>query len=170
MDDEGTSINGLASIKISRRDLIRLRDRIDYLDANMQTLEGEQIALKKRISELIRDIEELKASFDSAFGEHIPNFPGAEYERIEQKEDAFRAKKGASYITLGMNEITREKIVTTMDVIKRACEEGQGSASKDLIRSRVKEIGISADDFEDILARLRRSGALKENDGELLLI
>jgi vacuolar-type H+-ATPase subunit D/Vma8 len=172
MDDQNeceTSINSRTNIEISKRDLIRLRDRIDYLDVSMQSLEKEQMALKMRISELIRDIEVLRASFDSSFSEYIQDL-GAEDTRIEQEEDTFRAKKGASYITLGMSEITREKILTTMDVIKRACEESQGSASKDLILSRVKEIGISGDDFEDILSRLRRAGALKESDGELILI
>jgi vacuolar-type H+-ATPase subunit D/Vma8 len=136
----------------------------------MQSLEKEQMALKMRISELIRDIEVLRASFDSSFSEYIQGFLGAEDAKIDQKDDTFRAKKGASYITLGISEITREKILTTMDVIKRACEESQGSASKDLILSRVKEIGISGDDFEDILSRLRRAGALKESDGKLILI
>ncbi|MCJ7444030.1 MAG: hypothetical protein MUO26_05800 [Methanotrichaceae archaeon] len=172
MEDTGfeTSINSLVCIEISKRDLIRLKDRINYLNAGMLNLESEQRALQKRFFELIREIEVLKAFFDASFGEHIKSLLDAEETKTEQKDETYRAQRAPNRITLGINEITREKILTIMDVIKRISDESQGSASKELVQSRVEEIGISGEDFEDVLSRLRRAGALRESDGKLQLI
>jgi vacuolar-type H+-ATPase subunit D/Vma8 len=165
-----TSMKSLACIEISKRDLIRLRDRINNLDAGMLNLEGEQRALQKRFFELIREIEVLKAFFDASFGEHIRSSLDAEETQTEKKDETYQAQKAPNHITLGINEITREKILTIMDVIKHISDESQGSASKELVQSRVEEIGISGEDFEEVLSRLRRAGALRESDGKLQLI
>ena len=163
------SINSIASLDISRRELVRFRDRINYLEANVLSLEGEERALQKRITELMKEIERLRSFFDTAFGEHIRGVLDAEEVEAELKQERLRAEVPAQ-ITLGISEITREQILSVMDVIKRISEESHGPAPMEHVKARVKEIGISGEDFEEILGRLRRAGALVESNGTLRLI
>ena len=163
------SINSIASLDISRRELVRFRDRINYLEANLLSLEEEERALQKRITELMKEIERLRSLFDASFGEHIRGVLDAEEVDAELKQERLRAEIPAQ-ITLGISEITREQILSVMDVIRRISEESQGPAPMTHVKARVKEIGISGDDFEEILGRLRRAGALVESNGTLRLI
>jgi len=163
------SINSIASLDISRRELVRFRDRINYLEANVLSLEGEERALQKRITELMKEIERLRSLFDASFGEAIRGVLDAEQVEAELEQERLRAEVPAQ-ITLGISEITREQILSVMDVIKRISEESHGPASVEHVKARVKEIGISGEDFEEILGRLRRAGALLESNGTLRLI
>jgi vacuolar-type H+-ATPase subunit D/Vma8 len=163
------SINSIVSMDISRRELVRFRDRINYLEINLLSLEGEERALQKRITELMKEIGRLRSLFDASFGEQIRGILDAEEVEAELKQERLRAEIPAQ-ITLGISEITREHILSVMDVIRRISEEIQGPAPMTHVKARVKEIGISADDFEEILGRLRRAGALIESNGTLRLI
>jgi hypothetical protein len=41
------NINSIASLKVSRRDLVKFRDRISYLDANLKGLEKDHLEMQK---------------------------------------------------------------------------------------------------------------------------
>ena len=55
------SINSIACLNVCRRDLFRLRDRIDRLDSSLMNLESSQIEVQKTISRAVKDVKRLKS-------------------------------------------------------------------------------------------------------------
>ncbi len=166
------SINSTASLEVSRRDLIKLRDRIDYLESSIRALEEEQAAQQKRLAEVSRSAAALKSIFETLFGEEIRGIDEAHAKAglSELSEEHLRTVHVPGQITLGISEVTREQILSIMDAIKRVSEESGGAASKEAVLSRAKDIGITKGEFEEILARLRRAGALIESEGTIKLV
>jgi DNA replicative helicase MCM subunit Mcm2 (Cdc46/Mcm family) len=164
------NINSIASLKVSRRDLVKLRDRISYLDANLNGLERDHSEMQNSLSEMTREVERLKQLFLSLFGEEIRGVVGAEEVQAELIRERSKVARTPEQITLGISEVTREHIQSVLDAIKREKEESQGNASREAVLARAKAIGIKEEDFEDILHRLRRAGALVESEGTLRLI
>jgi len=163
------SINSIVSLDISRRELVRFNDRINYLEANLSTLIEEEKSIQKRITDTIKEIKRLRALFDESFGEHIKGVIDTDEVKAELMQERFRAEIPIQ-MTLGINEVTREQILSVMDVIRRISGESHGRAPMEHVKAKVKEIGISEEDFEDILGWLRRAGALDELNGTLRLI
>lgn len=164
-----TSINSIARPEVSRRDLVKLRDRIDYLDSSLRAMEEEQVALQKRLAEISRDAAALKSIFETLFGDQIRGIDEV-HAKAELSEEHLRMVHIPGQITLGISEVTREQVLSIMDAIKRVSEESGGPASKEAVLSRAKEIGITREVFEEILARLRRAGALIESEGTIKLV
>jgi hypothetical protein len=164
------NINSIASLKVSRRDLVKFRDRISYLDANLKGLEKDHLEMQKSLSEMTSEVERLKQLFQSAFGAEILGVAGVEDVQAELFLERSEAARTPEQITLGMSEVTREQIQSVLDAIKRMKEESQGHVSKEAVLARVKAIGIEEEDFQDILQRLKRAGALVESEGTLRLI
>lgn len=178
-----TSINSIARLDVSRRDLIKLRDRINFLDSSIRALDEEQAALQKRLAEVSRDAAMLKSQFEILFEDEIRGTDEAlaKAKPVEPKpiEPAGPAEPSEEHplmmhtpeqITLGISEVTREQILSIMDAIKKVSEESGGPASKEAVLSRAESIGIKRREFEEILARLRRAGALTESEGTIKLI
>lgn len=177
-----TSINSIARLDVSRRDLIKLRDRINFLDSSIRALDEEQAALQKRLAEISRDAAMLKSQFETLFEDEIRSIDEAlvKAKPVEPKpvESAGPAKPSEEHplmhtpeqITLGISEVTREQVLSIMDAIKKVSEESGGPASKEAVLSRAEEIGIKRGEFEEILTRLRRAGALIESEGTIKLI
>jgi septal ring factor EnvC (AmiA/AmiB activator) len=65
------SINSIARPEVSRRDLVKLRDRIDSLDSSLRAMEEEQAAQQKRLAEVSRSAAALKSIFETLFGDQI---------------------------------------------------------------------------------------------------
>jgi hypothetical protein len=164
------NINSTASLNVSRRDLVKLGDRIDYLDSNLKHLQRAQADLQRSISETAEEIERLRLLFSSLFGEQIRGLTGMEDVQAELAIERSRAARTPEQITLAMSEATREKELSILDAIKKVKEESQGSAPRAEVQARAKAIGIDEEEFEDILRRLRRAGALVESEGMLRLI
>jgi hypothetical protein len=164
-----TSINSVARLDVSRRDLIKLRDLIDYQEASIRILEVDQSDLKERLVEIAKEAARLKSLFTSLFGDQIRGIDEANA-RAEMTGEHPKTAHSPDQITLGMSEITREQMLSIMDAIKKVSEESGGHASKEVVLSRAKDIGITRESFEDILARLRRAGALIESEGTIKLI
>ncbi len=162
-------INSIAHTEISKSNLVKLRDRVNYLDSSLRALEDDQAALQKRISDAAREAERLKLLFESLFEDQIKGI-GIEKIGAELFEERLRAPCVPGQVTLGMSEVTREQLLSIMDAIKRVSEECQGPAPKEIVQSRAESIGITKGDFEEILARLRRAGALIESEGTIKLI
>lgn len=163
------SINSVASLNLSRRDLVRMLDRISYLDDSLKSLQKDQADLQTRISEMEAEASRLRVLFDTLFGEQLKGVVGAEQVRAELSEERRCACPTPGQITL-MTEPDREQMLSIIDAIRRVSEERQGPAPKDEVSARAREIGIKRDGFEDILERLKRSGALIEYEGRLKLI
>jgi hypothetical protein len=165
------NINSIASLNVSRRDLVKFHDRISYLDANLKSLERDHLQMQKSLAEMTREVERLRLLFQSVFGEAISGVVGAEEVVAENFRERSEAARTPEQITLGMSEVTREHIQSVLDAIKREKEDSQGhQASREAVLARAKAIGIKEEDFEDILRRLRRAGALVESEGNLKLI
>ncbi len=164
------NINSIATLKVSRRDLVKFHDRISYLDANLKGLENDHLEMQKSLSEMTKEVERLKQLFKSVLSEAILGVIGAEEVRDELFLERSEAAKTSEQITLGISEVTREQIQSVMDVIGRVKMESQGQVSREAVLARVKAIGIKEEDFDDILHRLRRSGALIESEGVLRLV
>jgi vacuolar-type H+-ATPase subunit D/Vma8 len=164
-----TSANSIASLDISKRDLITLRDRIDSLESSLRAMEEEQAAQQRRLAEVSRSAATLKSIFETLFGDRIRSAEEV-HVKAEPSEECPRAMHIPGQITLGISEVTREQVLSVMDAIKRVSEESEGPASKEDVLSRAEEIGITREVFEDILARLRRAGALIESEGTIKLV
>ncbi len=164
------NINSIASLKVSRRDLVKFHDRMSYLDANLKGLEKDSLEMQKRLSEVTREVERLKQLFQAVFGEAILGVLGAEDVHAELFRERSEAARTPEQITLGMSEVTREQIQSVLDAIKRVNEESQGHATREAVLARAESIGIKEEDFEDILHRLKRAGALVESEGTLRLV
>lgn len=164
------SINSTASINISRRELVKLRDRIDYLDSSLKHLKKEEAHLQKSISEATEEVERLRQLYSSLFGEQVRGLAGTEGVLAELSLERKQAARTPEQITLAMSEVTREQALSILDAIKKVKEEFQGHAPKDEVLARAKAIGIDEEEFEDILRRLRRAGALVESEGTLRLL
>jgi len=164
------NINSIASLKVSRRDLVKLRDRIAYLDANLKSLEREHSEEQKSLSEMTEEVQRLKQLFSSLFGQEISGVLGAEEVEAELSWERSQTVKTPEQITLGIGEVGREQIQSVLDAIKREREESGGRAFREAVLARTKAIGITEEDFEEILRRLRRAGALVESEGGLRLV
>ncbi|MDM7911718.1 MAG: hypothetical protein QUS09_01325 [Methanotrichaceae archaeon] len=162
-------INSTASLEVSKQDLVKLRDRIDSLDSSLKAMEEEQAAQQKRLAEISRSAAALKSIFETLFGDQIRGIEEA-HARAEPSGECPRTVHIPGQITLGISEVTREQVLSVMDAIKRVSEESEGPASKEDVLSRAKEIGITREVFEDILAMLRRAGALIESEGTIKLV
>lgn len=170
-----TGINSIARLEVSRRDLVKLRDLIDYLDASIRILEVGQSDMEERLVEIVKESARLKSLFNALFGDEIS---GIEWAIV--REGTLKERPGTVHapthvptpeqITLGISEITREQMLSVMDAIKKVSEESGGHAPKDIVLSRAEEIGITRKEFGEILARLRRAGALVETEGTLKLV
>jgi hypothetical protein len=160
-DDE--SFSSPARLEVSRRDLVRLGDRLDNLQASIKTLEKDQMLLQKRISELMTRAEEAKEMYAALFAEHLRAV-------VMKAEPVPATVRSPEQITLGISEVTRERILSVLDAIRRVSEESQGPAPKDIVEARAGAIGIGEEDLAEALGWLRRAGALRESEGKLELI
>ncbi|MGA9099720.1 MAG: hypothetical protein WB392_12410 [Methanotrichaceae archaeon] len=164
------SINSNASLDVSRRDLVKLFDRISYLKDGLHSIEKDQATLQAKLPEMTREIDRLNILFEALFGEQIRGIVGAELVRAELTEERRLVCPTPGQIRLGMSEPTKEQMFSIMDAIKQISREIQGPAPKEAVWARVQEIGITKESFEEILMRLRRSGALIEVEGTLKLV
>lgn len=162
-------INSVVSLNLSRRDLVRMLDRISYLDDSLKSLQKDQTDLQSRLVEIAMEADRLMSLFDTLFGEQLKGVVGAEQVRAELSEERRHTCPTPGQITL-MTEPDREQMLSIMDAIRRVSEEYKGAAPKEAVLARAKEIGITRDGFEDILIRLRKAGALIEYEGRLKLI
>ena len=165
-----TSINSNAILNVSRRDLVKLFDRISYLSEGLHSIEKDPATLQAKLPELAMEIDRLSNLFDTIFGEHIKTVVGSEQVRAELSEERWLACPTPGQVRLGMSEPTKEQMLSIMDAIKQISREIQGPAPKETVWARVREIGITRESFEEILMRLRRSGALIESEGTLKLV
>jgi hypothetical protein len=159
--DESTS--RLARLEVSREDLARLGDRLDSLQMSIAILEKDQMLLQRRISELRTLAEAAKEMYTLLFAEHLRA-------AVVKAEPALPTVRSPEQITLGISEVTRERIMSVLDAIRRVSEESQGPASKDSVEARADAIGITKEDLAEVLWWLRRAGALREHEGKLELI
>ncbi|HUI40085.1 MAG TPA: hypothetical protein VLY86_04100 [Methanothrix sp.] len=164
------SINSTTSLNLSRRDLVKLRDRIDYLNSSLKQAQKAQDDLQKSILAAKEEIERLRQLFSSLFGEQIRGLIDTEDVQAELAIERGWAAKTPEQITLAMSETTREQALSILDAIKKVREEFHGSSPRSEVQARAKAIGIEEEEFEDILRRLRRSGALVESEGMLRLL
>jgi hypothetical protein len=164
------SINSTASLNIPRRDLVKMGDRIDYLDSSLKRQQKAQADLQRSISEAKEEIERLRQLFSYLFGEQIRGLAGTEDVQAELSIERKQVATTPEQITLAISEATREQTLSILDAIKKVREESQGSAPRSEVQARAKAIGIEDEEFEDILRRLRRAGALVESEGMLRLI
>lgn len=164
------SINSTASLSVSRRDLVKLGDRIDYLESSLKHLQEEEGHLQKSISEAADEVERLRLLYSSLFGEQVRGLLGTEEVQAELSIERKQAMRTPEQITLAMSEVTREQALSILDAIKKVREESQGLAPKAEVLARANAIGIGEEEFEDILRRLRRAGALVESEGTLRLL
>ncbi len=165
------SINSIACLNVSRRNLVRLRDRIDNLESGLKNLESSQIEAQKTISGAVKDIKRLKSLFDSLFEGDIPVIRDEGLVRSEMsREEALLDKVDSEQITLGISEMTRVQIMSIMDAIRIVSEEVQGPAQKEMVRKRAEEIGVGKEKFGEILGWLRKAEALVESEGLLRLV
>ncbi len=165
-----TSINGNVSLSVSRRDLVKLFDRISYLSESLHGIEKDPATLQARLPEMAMEIDRLSKLFDTLFGDQIRRVVGADQVRAELAEERRLVCPTPGQVRLGMSEPTREQMLSIMDAIKQVSVETRKPASKEAVWARAAEIGITKDSFEEILMRLRRSGALIESEGALKLI
>jgi hypothetical protein len=159
------SISSPVRPEVSREDLSRLGDRLDSLQESIMTLEKDQLILQKRISELMALVYAAKELYNALFAEHLR---GAGMRA--EPSPAHRTVRSQEQITLGISEVTRERILSVLDAIRRVSEERQGPAPKDIVEARAKAIGISEGDLAEALGWLRRAGALREAGGKLELV
>jgi hypothetical protein len=158
------SYGSLARLEVSRRELSRLSDRLDSLQESIMSLERDQMLLQERISELKGLIEAAKEMYTALFAAQLREggtepLPAPEHTVVRVPEQ----------ITLGITEVTRERILSVLDAIRRVSEEG-GPIPKHIVESRAEAIGISKEDLAEVLGWLRRAGALRESEGKLELI
>ncbi len=165
-----TSINSMARLNVSIRDLVSLHDRLNYLASSLRSLQEDQQSMQKSIVETARELEMAEQLFGSLFSEQISAVADREEVSSELCAERREAARTPEQITLAMSEVTREQILSLMDAIKRVKAESQGAAPKEIVKSRARSIGIKEEDFEDILSRLRRAGALVESEGTLRLV
>ncbi len=164
------SINSTASLNVSRRDLVKLGDRIDYLESSLKHLQKAQADLQKSISEATDEVKGLRQLYSSLFGEQVRGLLGTEEVQAELSLERRQAARTPEQITLAMSEVTREQALSILDAIKKVKEESQGTVPKAEVLARARSIGIGEEEFEDILRRLRRAGALVESEGTLRLL
>lgn len=164
------SINSTVSLGVSRRDLLKLGDRIDYMGSSLKHLQRVEIDLQKSISEATDEVERLRQLYSSLFGEQVRGLLGTEEVLAELSLERKQAARTPEQITLAMSEVTREQALSILDAIKKVKEESQGAVSKAEVLARARAIGIDEEEFEDILRRLRRAGALVESEGALRLL
>ncbi len=165
-----TSINSNATLNISRRDLVKLFDRISYLGDGLHSIENDPATLAARLPEMTMEIDRLRNLFDALFGEQIKGVVGAEQVRAELSEERRLVCPTPGQVRLAMSEPTRVQMRSIMDAIRQISREIQGSAPKEEVWARVRENDITRESFEEILIWLRRSGALIESEGTLKLI
>jgi hypothetical protein len=158
--DESTS--SPARLEVSREDLARLRDRLDNLQTSIMILEKDQMLLQRRISELRALAEAAREMYTVLFKEHLL--------AARKAEPVPAMVRSPEQITLGISEVTRERILSVLDAIRRVSEESQGPALRDIVEARTNAIGISKEDLAEALGWLRRAGALREHEGKLELI
>jgi len=161
--DEG--FGSPARLEVSRRDLSRLGDRLENLQESIVSLERDQMLLQERISELRGLIEAAKEMYTVLFAAQL-----RAVETKPQPAPAHATGRVPEQITLGITEVTRERILSVLDAIRRVSEEREGPAPKDIVESRAEAIGISKEDLAEVLGWLRRAGALRESEGRLELI
>jgi hypothetical protein len=165
------NINSIASLDISRRDLVKMLDRISYLDEGLKRLHKDGTDAQSRLSEMADEADSLRNLFDALFGEHLRGVVGLEQYRAElSHERAAPTCPTPGQITLGMKEPTREQMLSVIDAIRRVSEEYQGWAPSEIVQARTDAIGISRDHLDEIMQRLRRAGALLESEGRIKLI
>lgn len=166
-------MSSVIRLDVSGRDLVRLRDLIDYLEASIRILGADRsdTGRSERIADISRESARLKSLFNDLFGDQIQGLEkataGAEIS-VERTETVHAHTP--EQVTLGMSEVTREQMLSVMDAIKKVSEEAGGHASKEAVLARAEEIGIGREGFEEILARLRRDGALVESEGTIRLV
>lgn len=163
-------INSTVSINVSRRDLVKLGDRIGYLDIRLKHLQKAQADLQRSISEATEEIERLRLQFSQLFGEQISELTGIEDVQADLSIESRERAKTPEQITLAMSDMEREQVRSILDAIKKVMEESQGPAPRAEVLARAKAIGIDEEEFEDILRRLGKSGALVESGGMLRLV
>jgi exonuclease VII small subunit len=159
------SYGSVARLEVSTTDLSGLGDRLDSLQESIMMLERDQMHLQERISELRGLIEAAKEMYTILFAAQLRSGgtepqPAPEHTIVRVPEQ----------ITLGITEVTRERILSVLDAIRRVSEESQGPAPTHIVESRAEAIGISKEDLAEVLGWLRRAGALRESKEWLELI
>ena len=172
MDDENgnrcaENINSIASTNVSRRDLVRMRDLISFLDSNLRDLAESQPSLHDETSGMIRDTERLNSLFKALFGEQIENLSILGRMDVSDEETLV---EGATpdQITLALSEPVQEQVRSIMDIIRHLSEKGP--ATRETVTIRAREIGIDDERLEDILRWLERSGAISGSGGTIRLM
>jgi chromosome segregation ATPase len=165
------SVNSIACLNVSRRCLVRLRDRIEKLDSSLKDLESSQRDVQEAVSEAVKDVVRLKSLFESLFERDISAIKDEGSVRSElSREEALLDKIESDQITLGISEMTRVQIMSVMDAIRIVSEEVHGPAPKEIVMGRAKKIGIDREKFDEILRWLRKAEALVESGGLLRLV
>lgn len=165
------SINSIACLNVSRRCLVRLRDRIDKLDSSLKDLESSQRGVQELISGAVKDVVRLKSLFESLFERDISAIKDEGSVRSElSREEELLDKIESDQITLGISEMTRVQIMSIMDAIRIVSEEVHGPAPKEIVMARAEEIGIDREKFGEILGWLRKAEAMVESGGLLRLV
>jgi hypothetical protein len=159
------SYGSLARVEVSRSDLSGLGDRLDSLQESIMMLEREQVLQQERISKLRGLIEAAKEMYTALFAAQLRSAgtepqPAPEHTIVRVPEQ----------ITLGITEVTRERILSILDAIRRVSEDRGGPIPKHIVESRAEAIGISKEDLAEVLGWLRRAGALRESEEWLELI
>jgi hypothetical protein len=165
------SINSIACLNVSRRCLVRLRDRIDKLDNSLKDLESSQRGVQEAVSGAVKDVVRLKSLFESLFERDISAIRDEGSIRSEMsREETLLDKIESEQITLAISEMTRVQIMSIMDAIRIVSEEVRGPAPKEMVMERAREIGIDREKFDEILSWLRKAEALVESGGLLRLV
>ena len=167
------NINSLADIRISRRDLVRLHDHLNYIQNGLKEMETDTSDIQKRIYKLSKDADRLGTLFNSLFGDQISSVIGGVttislpcLSAEEKLLDAMDSK----LITLGPDMPTWKQMLSTIDIIRRVEEEFGGIAPREEVLAQTAEIHISPDKFDHILNKLKKSGALAESEDAVRLI
>lgn len=99
------SINSNVSLNVSRRDLVKLFDRISYLKDSLSGIEKDPTTLQSKLPELAIEIDRLSNLFDALFGEHIKGVVGADLVRAQLSEERRLVCPTPGQVRLGMSEV-----------------------------------------------------------------
>ena len=167
------NINSLADIRVSRRDLVRLRDHLSYLQNGLKVMETDTSDIQKRIYKLSRDADRLGTLFDSLFWDQISSVIGGGTTISSpclSAEEKLLDALDSELITLAPDRPTRKQMLSTIDIIRRVEEKFDGIAPREEVLAQTGEIHISPDKLDQILNKLKKAGALAESEDAVRLI
>jgi hypothetical protein len=150
-------------------DLESLRSSMGDLDRRIRDLEARQTELPDEVSDIVSLVKNFAEQFDLVLGKKARFILSGIGLSQSQEEKALEALH-SDQITLAVDRPTREQLLSVMDIIKRVSQENDGRAPKEEVLARTEEIKVPSRALEEILARLRRSGALEMEGDHLRLI